>query len=147
MSYGLNQYGTMLYQAYSNPSSNRGISIGVTIPVINWGRSKNNIKISSLQKEAIEIDINNEEIKMIENLRSSIQDYNYSINLLDIAEKQYILSERQCNLMMQNFKLGQNNYFELKTAIDQMQQSQTRYLNKLSEVWNRYYDIRTLTLQ
>ncbi len=146
LSYGLNQYGNQLISAYQNPSAQQMISIGMRIPLIDWGVKKNNYKLAKLRYESTIIDISDREIDIYKNLQITVDAYNYSTKMLGIAERQFDLSRRQYQLVVDNFKSSLSSFFELATARTQLLDSEEAYLNELSQTWINYYKVRAITL-
>ena len=145
-SYGLNQYSTQFLKAYQNPSARQMISIGFRIPLIDWGINKNNYKIAKLKHLSTTMDIVDSEIDIIENLRTTVDAYNYSVKMLGIAERQLRLSRKQYQLITNNFKSSVSSFFELATARNQLLDVERSYLDKLSQSWISYYTVRAITL-
>ncbi len=146
MSYGLNQYGEFLYKAYSNPSLQQAFTIGITIPIIDWGKSRNLRRSARLQKMLTKFNIVNEEKQMVESLYAAVEEYNYACSISEISFEKLQLTEKQYQLMIKNYELGQNTFYDLMIANSQLLKSQAEYLKNLSEVWNRYYQIRSIIL-
>lgn len=81
ISFGLNQYSDQLFMAYKKPSTQQSIMIGFRIPIIDWGVQKNNNAIAKSRYESSLLEADNSEKKIYELLRSTVEDYNYSVRV------------------------------------------------------------------
>lgn len=146
ISFGLNQYSDQLFMAYKKPSTQQSIMIGFRIPIIDWGVQKNNNAIAKSRYESSLLEADNSEKKIYELLRSTVEDYNYSVRVIDIFKRQSELAFKQYKLTVRLFSGGHNTFFELATARNQYLDAERTYLEQLSKIWINYYKIRSLTL-
>lgn len=146
LDYGLNQFGSQLYLAYQKPSFRQVVSVGLRIPIIDWGVGKNTYKSEKYQYQATNLDIEKSENDMYDGLLSSVNSYNQTVKMLSYAERSLNLSRRQYELLISSFELGEVSFYEISTARSELLRSQQTYIEKMAQTWVQYFTIRSMTL-
>jgi Outer membrane protein len=146
ISYGLNQYGLTVLDAYKKPTERQSLSIGLNIPIINWGISKNNYQSVKLKGESASIDIETSEKRLFEELKINVNEYNYVSEMLLVANNQKNIARSQYKLLVDLFKIEEATLIELATARIQYMQAMEYYYKLVVQNWTTYYKIREITL-
>jgi len=145
-SVGFNQAAETFHGVYDNPSQQEVISIGVTIPMLDWGlkkgrvnMAKNNLNITRLSVEQNKRDLEQEIISVIDN-------FNVQQDFLFSAEKAIALATAAYNTNKQRFIIGKSDVNMLILTMNRQREAQRNYINTLKICWLSYYQIRRLTL-
>jgi len=146
LSYGMNQYAETLNAAYRQPDYQQSLKISLQIPVFQWGINKNTLciaendyKVSLLSIEKANLEFNNQ-------LKDSVNIYNYNIHLKFIAERAYLLSKEQYEMLVQKFYLGKASVYDLVTVQQEELKAMQKYYTTLNDVWESYFSIRNIAI-
>jgi outer membrane protein TolC len=145
-SIGFNQAAETLRGVYDNPSQQEVVSIGVTIPIVDWGlkkgrenMAKNNLNITKIVVEQNKQNLEQEIISIIDR-------FNLQQELLLSAEKAIALATAACNTTKQRFIVGKSDINMLTLTMNRQKDAQRNYINILKDYWSIFYQIRRLTL-
>ena len=143
---GFNQTSQTLLSAYQNPLRQDIISVGVSIPLVDWGIRKKNVQ--KAQAELRNATISEEEaVKQIKREVSSlIKDYNLYLQAITLAQTDIELSKRLREESQEKYLLGKNSIETVLKANQKIQASERDYLSAFKECWIKYYQIRKYTL-
>lgn len=146
ISYGMNQYANNIFDAYRNGNSRGGVSIGLEIPIFQWGVNRNNLRIAENSHNVTLLSIEKSKSDFENDMREKINAYNHSIDLWIIAEKGYALSREQYHILVHKFSLEKVSIFELTNAQKDQNDAMKRYYAAIKDVYTIYYALRQLTL-
>ena len=87
--YGVNQYAETLANAYQHLNVRQSISVGLQIPVFQWGINKNKICIAKNTYQVACLDIDKKALEFENELTGKINLYNFSVKQWFTAERVY----------------------------------------------------------
>ncbi len=146
ISVGFNQYSDRFQQAYKELMRQDFISIGITIPLIDWGKRKGNYNIAKSNLELAEVEEKQRLLDLEQEILAKVSDYNIRVDMLKTAEETTLLAKKVVEETILKFKYGANNVESLKNALIQEQQANTQYISMLKTCWLDYMNICKETL-
>jgi len=146
VNYGLNQYASSMKGAYDRPDSRQAVSISFSIPAFGWGINHNKRKIADNEYKISLLNMETTRKNFDEQVCTQVTTYNYTYNMLKIAERSYLLSQEQYRLAAQKFKYGKISVYELTSAEKAQQTAMQQYYSALQSLFSGYYALRHLAL-
>jgi outer membrane protein TolC len=146
LSYGMNQFANKFIDAYRNGNTRGGVSIGLEIPIFQWGLNKNNVRIAENSHDITLLSIEKSISDFESDIRERINTYNHSVSLWITAEKAYALSREQYRILVHKFSLEKVSIFELTSAQKEQNDAMKRYYAAIKDVYTNYYALREITL-
>ncbi len=146
LSVGFNQISDKINTAYTRPSQQDLVSVGVTIPILDWGVRKGRYNMAKNDLKVTEITARQEEQKLVEDIVMTIDDFNSRQQMVQSSTEALELSQLAYEQTRQRFIIGQEDVSSLTLSVQRQQQAQRNYINALQEYWLNYYKIRRLTL-
>ncbi len=143
LNYGTNQYGSTLADAYRKPLIQQSVSIGLQIPLFNWGIGRNNVIIAKNEYLRTKNTQKQEREEKDANFKKNVEEYNYLVETMEMSEKSYNLSQKNFELVSFEFEHQRATVDEVVEAETSMKDSFIRYLNNLTGVWKQYFSIRS----
>jgi len=145
-SYGLNTASDQFENAYSNPNDQQRLNIGLSVPILDWGRNKARIETALANKQLNEYEV-----------AQSMQDFDQEIITLvskfDVLRLQLKIAKKSDEVADERYKIAQNRYLtgkvvitDLNIALNEKDEAKRSYINALRDFWIAYYDLRRLTL-
>ena len=146
ISYGLNNASDDFGDVTSDPNSQQRLDVGLTVPILDWGRNKARIQTALANKElndyVIQQDIQNFEQEIITLVRQFI-----------VLRNQLRISKKSDSVADERYKVAQNRYLtgkvditNLNIALNEKDQAKRSYIKALRDFWVAYFDLRRLTL-
>jgi outer membrane protein len=114
---GLNSSANSLSNLYETPSQSQFATIGTKIPILDWGKSKKNYELALLEKENVELTINENEKKIDEQVED-LSNYKLSLTAQVKSLKQQLKLSKAINEMFDELLiLGRKTISEYKTQL------------------------------
>lgn len=144
--YGLNQYGNTLRTAYLRPNQQQALSVTMSIPIFQFGISRDWIKIAQAEYEASLLEQEEAWNDIAQQAHEEVFDYNCDMLNLDLARKKAALASRQYAFAVAEFKVGKCTGTELASSYRNNLQAQRDVVSSTCKLYADYYKIRHLTL-
>lgn len=146
VSIGSNQYSDKFREAYRNFMQQETLSIGITIPLVDWGIRNGRYKMAKSALETVRAEERQKIQELEQEIFTTVNNYQVQQNIYDRAQEAFTLSKTIYIETLEKFKLGATNVKELKEAMIAIKESHRRYVNALCESWLSYMNLRRLTL-
>jgi outer membrane protein TolC len=144
---GLQQSGPTIPEAYLNPADQRQVSLGLTIPILDWGVAHGKIKMAQSQENIVKNSVEQEAIDFQRNVYLKVIQFNMQQNQLKIAAKSDTVARKSYEVTKGRYLIGKiNSILDLNNAQIETDNSQKNYYFALQTFWRNYYEIRKLTL-
>ncbi len=144
--YGLNQNSEDFNKVYQEPLDQQRVSIGVKIPILDWGRRKGQLSMAKSNREAVRLSINQEKIDFEQNIVMNVMEFNLQGIQVTNSAKADTIAQLKYDVTQQRFLIGKQDITRLNIARNDREQARRAYINSLRSYWNYYYSIRRLTL-
>lgn len=144
--FGLTQQGHELGTAYSNPMDQQILSLGLRMPIMDWGLGKGRVKMAKSREELVRAQVDQEMNDYKQNIFIKVIQFNNQVTQCNLsARADSIAQERYANARSR-FLEGAISVTDLNNAQSEKDQASTRYINDLSNFWQYYFNIRKISL-
>ena len=133
-----------LYSGQKDPLTR--VSIGFSIPVLDWGRSKSWVKTSEANQKLTEYAVSQDEVTFEEEVLTQVRSFNMMRNRIEISAKASEIGQRSYDISKSRFLIGKISITDLNDALEKKDDARRRYIQSLREFWQAYYNLRMLTL-
>ncbi len=144
--FGLNQRAPLLAEAYQTPEAQQEVSVGLSVPILDWGLRRGKVKIAESEYEIVEKSIEQEKVDFKLQVYSEVADFNMQKNQLFIAAKSDTVAQRSYMVTKNRYYLGKITVTDLNIAQENMDGANINYLKSLQRFWISYYTLRRTTL-
>lgn len=132
--------------AYKRLRANEVASIGISLPLVDWGKRRGRVKVAESKRRVTLSRINRETMNfnqdifiLVERFSNQQQQLYLSIRAAEIAAQRY-------NTNVETYLIGMLATLELNDSRISKDNSRREYINQLYKLWNYWYQIRSLTL-
>ena len=144
--YGLNQNAASFDQVYQNPLDRQRLSIGVDIPILDWGRRKGRLSMAQSNREVVRISVDQELNDFEQEVIMNVMEFNLQANQVRNTAKADTIAQMGYDVTQQRFLIGKVDVTKLNLARNDQEMARRAYIRALRSFWNYYYTIRMLTL-
>ncbi|MCB9234311.1 MAG: TolC family protein [Bacteroidia bacterium] len=145
-SFGLNQSGNTLTQAYQAPLDQQSVGLGFSVPIFQWGKAQSQIKSAEAARdqevEQIELDMR----KLEKEVRYQVMRFMLLQDQVSLAAKSDTIAQRQFEVATNRYLIGKIGIIDLQTAQQQKDRARSAYIQTLKNYWVSYYGLRRATL-
>jgi outer membrane protein TolC len=144
---GINQKGTVVSDAYKNPSQFQNIGIvGLTVPILDWGRRKGAVLMAKSNREVVRSTIKQERIDFQQTVLMNVLEFNLQSEQVMSSARADTIAKIGYEVTMRRFKIGKLDITKLNLARVDVENARRAYITSLRKYWTDYFTIRQLTL-
>ncbi len=145
--YGLGQKGSYFKDVYIHPDEDQNLSLGISVPILDWGKSKGRIKMAESRHDLETTSIEQERVDFVQNIYLKVVKFNMQKSQLFIAAKSDTVAQKRYEITQQRYLIGKlNDVLELNSAQIDSDRSQKEYFRALQTYWINYFELRKRTL-
>jgi outer membrane protein TolC len=146
VSVGFNQVADNFKDAYSKPLQQDVVSVGLTIPIIDWGVRKGRANMALNNLNVTKISIQQKVLSLEQDVIMTVNDFNVRQDMIHSAEEALELATMAYNVTKERFIIGKADLNSLTLSLNRQNSAQRNYISALQYYWLNYYKLRKLTL-
>lgn len=132
--------------AYRNLMDNQIVEVGVSIPLLDWGKRKGQVKVAESNREVVRSRIRQEQMSFNQNIYLWVERFNNQAAQLRIAGEVDALAEKRYQTSIETFMVGKISILDLNDAQNSKDNARLQHISEMYYFWYYYYNIRSLTL-
>lgn len=144
--YGLNQSSEEFKQVYNQPDQSQRVQVGVTIPILDWGRRKGKLMMAESNREVVNARVKQARIDFEQNIYQSVMEFNLQAEQVKNAAKADTVAQKGYEIAFQRFLIGKVDVTDLNIARNSLESARKAYISEVKTYWSYYYRLRMLTL-
>ncbi|MCG8485698.1 MAG: TolC family protein [Clostridia bacterium] len=146
-SYGLSNTAGKLEDIYKDPIKSQGLTIGISMPILDWGRRKGRYKIAEYKYKMDKADQEQKRIDFEQDVRLKVIKFSKLNDRLIIASKKNVIAQKSFELTQKRYMIGKiQDIRKLTEAQQEYDRAQNEYYNEIKNFWVQYFSLRKLTL-
>jgi outer membrane protein TolC len=146
VSIGFNQVADNFREAYRKPLQQDVVSLGLTIPLVDWGVRKGRANMALNTLNVTRISIEQKKLSLEQDVLMTVNDFNAQQNLIASAEEAMKLATMAYDVTRERFIIGKADLNSLTLSQNRQNNAQRNYISALQNYWLSYYKLRKLTL-
>lgn len=132
--------------AYNQLSENQIVEVGVSIPLLDWGKRKGQVKVAESNREVVLSRTKQEQMNFNQDIFLLVEKFNNQAAQLQIAEEADIIAQQRYSMAVETFMIGKMNILDLNDARNSKDDARRQHIQQLCLFWNYYYNVRRVTL-
>jgi outer membrane protein TolC len=145
-SVGFNQVAHTFGDAYRNLLQQDIVSVGFSIPLIDWGVRRGKANMARNNLNVVRISVQQRETSLEQDVIMTVNEFNIQQDLMQRAETAMRLANTTYNSTIERFVIGRADINSLTLMLNRQKDAQKNYISALKNYWLSYYKIRKLTL-
>ncbi|MDR2915223.1 MAG: TolC family protein [Tannerella sp.] len=133
-------------KAYEHLKGNQVVEVGVSIPILDWGKRKGKVKVAESNREVILSRTKQEQMNFNQDIFLLVENFNNQAGQLEIAGQADKIAEKRYNTSIETFMIGKINILDLNDAQNSKDEAKLKHIQELYKYWNYFYNIRSVTL-
>ena len=135
-----------LKSAYHGLVDNQLVEVGVSIPILDWGKRRGQVRVAQSNREVVLSQIKQEQMNFNQNIFLLVENFNNQAQQLGIAEEADTIAQRRYKTSVETFMIGKINTLDLNDAQASKDEARQTHISELYSYWYYFYQIRSLTL-
>ena len=135
-----------LNAAYRNLLSNEVVSVGITVPLLDWGKRKGQRRLAESNRDIIQGQLRQQSQDFRQDIFILTEQFNNQAEQLRIACEADTIARRRYHTNVETFKIGSISTLELSDAQKSKDQARQNRIQQLFNYWYYYYQLRSIAL-
>ncbi len=144
--YGLTQNSQDFSQLYVNPQDQQQFSLGIQIPILDWGRARSKINTAQSRLDLVSTSIEQERADFDKDVYFKVMQFNLQQEQLRIASKADTVAQTRYEVTKQRYFIGKIDITQLNIASFEKDEARRKYFEALRKYWVLFYQLRKMTL-
>ena len=142
---GLSQTADNLPGSYRSPLDQEYASIGISLPILDWGRGKGRVKVAESNLKLIETQVEQEYKDFEVNIGRLVRLFNLQAYRVEIAAKTAQLAQQRYDVARHLYMLGKSTILDFNTATQEKDAAYRGHISAIEHFWSLYYGLRSMT--
>ena len=143
---GLTQTADKLPDAYHNLLDQQYISVGISLPILDWGRGKGQVRVARSNRDLVYTQVEQNMTDFALNVRKLVRQFNLQMQRVQIASRTDETAQRRHEVARKLYLLGKSSILDLNASILEKDSARRSYISSLYTYWDLYYALRSITL-
>ncbi|HHG85585.1 MAG TPA: TolC family protein [Bacteroidetes bacterium] len=142
---GLNQVGNTFLEAYQNPQSQQTVSLGIDIPLLQWGKGKAAVKSALVEQQRVFAQLKLDQRRFERDIRFQVLDFLQLQAQVSLSAKADTIAQRRYDVAKNRYLIGKIDITNMQIAQTEKDNSRSAYIQTLKQFWVAYYRLRRST--
>ena len=138
--------GDNMNSAYRNLLSNEVVSVGITVPLLDWGKRKGQRRLAESNRDIIQGQLRQQSQDFRQDIFILTEQFNNQAEQLRIACEADTIARRRYHTNVETFKIGSISTLELSDAQTAKDKARQNRISQLYNYWYYYYQLRSIAL-
>ena len=143
---GLTNTGKDIPAVYKDPSTEQAIMVGISFPILDWGRSKGRVQLAKSNRDMVYMEVEQQRNDFEMNVQKTIKQFNVQPGQIELATKVDQIAQRRYDVTQRSYLLGRVAILDLNDSVNEKDGARRSYISALHNYWALYYTLRRLTL-
>ncbi|MBN2174258.1 MAG: TolC family protein [Bacteroidales bacterium] len=144
--YGLTNNTSQIEYINKNPLDQQQFSLGISLPILDWGVSRGRIKMAQSNQEIVRTAVEQEQIDFDQEIFLKVARFNMQYEQVLIAAKSDTVAQKGYDITKARYLIGKISITDLNIAQSEANSSKGNYISVLWTYWRSFYEIRQFTL-
>jgi outer membrane protein TolC len=124
-----------LATSYRNLQNREMISLGIRIPVIDWGKGRGGVKLAKSEQQVVEWQVEQARLNFEQSIVLSVTQFRSQGHMVNLAHHADSVAQLRYETAFQTFVMGTINVLDINSAQVERDNARRRYINELYLSW------------
>lgn len=144
LQFGLSQTAESFGKTYSHPLHQEYASLTLSLPILDWGRGKGQVRVAKSQRDLIYTEAEQGMSDFMQNIRKIVLQFNMQPRKIDVASRTNKLATHHYEIARRLYIAGRNTILDLNTALTEKDSATRTYISSIRTYWTLYFTLRSL---
>ena len=142
--FGLSQTGPTIGESYRHPLNQEYASLGIQLPLLDWGRGKGRVQVARSQLELTETQAEQGMTDFRLNVMKMVRQFNVQGHRVEVAWRKRQTALRRYEVARWLYVQERTTLLEFNNSVVEKDGAQRAYISALRTYWNLYYGLRSM---
>lgn len=144
--FSLSQKGSDLAMAYQEPQHNERLSVGIQVPIFDWGKGKARLETAYSNRDLEQMNVEQDRVNFEQEILLKVQQYDLLRKQVELALRAYEISQKRVDMTRNRYYIGKIDVLDLNIAVSEKEAARRTYMSALRAFWVAHYELRRITL-
>ena len=145
LQFGLSQTGDRLDDAYRRPLNQQYVSLSLSLPILDWGRGKGQVRVARSQLALTETQVAQQRQDFEQNVVRMVRQFNLQGRRVAIAWRTDSTAQQRNEVARRLYLQGKSTVLDWNASVSEKDAARRSYIQALQQFWALYYGLRSLT--
>ena len=135
-----------LLDVYHSPKSQQSVQLQLSIPVLDWGRSKSRTKTAEANQQFAIYEVEQDKQTFKQEIMTQVTLFNMMKDQLELTAQADRIASEKYQIASERYVLGNLGITDLSIAFQESDRAKRDYVASLRDFWGAYYQLRYLSL-
>ena len=142
--FGLSQTGPTVGDSYRHPLNQEYASLGIQLPLLDWGRGRGRVHVARSQLELTETQAEQGMTDFRLNVVKMVRQFNVQGHRVEVAWRKRQTALRRYEVARWLYVQERSTLLEFNNSVVEKDAAQRAYISALRTYWNLYYGLRSM---
>lgn len=134
------------FDVYRSPKSQQSVQLQLSIPILDWGRSKSRYKTAEANEKFTTYAVEQDKQTFKQQIVTQVTLYNMMKEQLQLTAEAEKIAAEKYKIASERYVLGNLSITDLSIAFQENDRAKRDYVSSLKDFWGAYYQLRYLSL-
>jgi outer membrane protein TolC len=143
---GFSNAATNAFDVYRSPKNQQSVELQLSIPVMDWGRSKSRTKTAQANEQFTIYAVEQDKQTFKQQIVTQVTLFNMMKEQIQLTDKAEKIAAEKHKIASERYVLGNLSITDLSIAFQENDRAKRDYVSSLRDFWAAYYQLRYLSL-
>ncbi len=143
---GFSNAGLSAFDVYRNPKNQQTVELQLSIPVMDWGRSKSRTKTAQANEQLVTYAVEQDKQTFKQQIVTQVTLFNMMKEQTKLTDTAAKIAAEKYKIASERYVLGNLSITDLSIAFQENDAAKRDYVSSLRDFWGAYYQLRYLSL-
>lgn len=143
---GFSNSGNQIFDVYRSPKSRQSVELQLSIPVLDWGRSKSRSKTAQANEQFALYEVEQDKQTFKQEIITQVTLFNMMQEQMDLTVQADRIASEKYQIASERYVLGNLSITDLSIAFQENDRARRDFITALRDFWGAYYQLRYLSL-
>ena len=143
---GYSNAGNRIFDIYRSPKSQQSVELQLSIPVLDWGRSKSRTKTAQANEQFAVYEVEQDKQTFKQEIVTQVTLFDMMQEQMDLTIRADKIASEKYQIASERYVLGNLGITDLSIAFQENDRAKRDFVAALRDFWGAYYQLRFLSL-
>ncbi len=143
---GFSNAGSRIFDVYRSPKSQQSVEVQLSIPVLDWGRSKSRTKTAQANEQFTSYAVQQDQAVFKQQIITEVTLYNMMKDQIKLTAEAERIAAEKYTIASERYVLGNLSITDLSIAFQENDRAKRDYVTSMRDFWTAFYQLRYLSL-
>lgn len=143
---GFSNAGSRIFDVYRSPKTQQSVEVQLSIPVLDWGRSKSRTKTAQANEQFTSYSVQQDQQVFKQQIITEVTLYNMMKDQIKLTAEAERIAAEKYTIASERYVLGNLSITDLSIAFQENDRAKRDYVTSMRDFWTAFYQLRYLSL-